>query len=59
MENGEHQKFIDDLEFCEFVLREAENTIVHATVEELAEFGFGSMEDAIKAYNEQVEERSN
>lgn len=44
----------DDTGFCEFVLREAERTIVHATIEELAVFGFGSLRDAINSYQEHL-----
>jgi|GEM_PF-3258334 len=51
------QELIGDMDFCDFVLREAERTIVHATVEELAIFGFGNLEDAIEAYREHKEPR--
>jgi hypothetical protein len=42
-------------EFCDFVLREAEDTIGYASVEELAVFGFGSLEDAIESYRAYLE----
>ena len=39
-------------EFLEFLNREFDKTAVDATVEELAEFAFGSMEDAIESFNQ-------
>jgi hypothetical protein len=42
---------IDSTEFLEFVSNEFENTVQHATIEELAEFAFGNIETAIVAYN--------
>jgi hypothetical protein len=49
--DGEFAKELTtDIEFAEFVLREAEDTLVYASLEELAVFGFGSLEDAIGAY---------
>jgi hypothetical protein len=53
------EDLIKDGEFAEFVLREAESTIVHASVEELAVFGFGSLEDAIESYRERLELKEN
>lgn len=47
----------NDEEFCEFVLRHAEEAIVDASVEDLAMFGFGNLEDAIESYREHLEEK--
>jgi len=46
------EKYKDTPEFLEFLNREFENTATHATIEDLAEFAFGSMEEAIKAFNQ-------
>jgi hypothetical protein len=42
---------IDSPEFLEFVSKEFENTVQHATIEELADFAFGDIENAIVAFN--------
>lgn len=52
-------ELVNDEEFAEFVLREAERTIVHATMEELAVFGFGTLEDAIEAYQKHLDAKEN
>lgn len=44
--------YADNSEFLEFLNREFDKTAVVATVEELAEFAFGSMETATKAFEE-------
>jgi hypothetical protein len=49
----------NDNEFCEFVLRGAEDTMIHASVEDLAVFGFGSLEDAIESYREHLNAKEN
>ncbi len=41
---------IDNPEFRNFVSREFDITAIHATVEELAEFAFGSVKEAVKQY---------
>jgi len=41
--------------FLEFLNREFDKTAVHATPEELAEFAFGSMEEAVEAFNQRRE----
>ncbi len=43
-------ELLENEEFLEFVLRAAEDMIVHATTEDLAVFGFGSLDDAIEAF---------
>ena len=45
-------KYINNPEFFEFVNKEFESVAADATIEELAEFAFGSIEDAIEEYNE-------
>lgn len=42
-------------EFQEFLNREFDKTAVDATIEELAEFAFGSLESAIKGYQQYKE----
>jgi len=44
-------KYINDSDFREFLNRESDKTAVDATIQELAEFAFGSVDDAIKAFN--------
>jgi hypothetical protein len=51
----EFEKLCENVEFLEFLLCEAEATLVHATAEDLAVFGFGSIEDAVEAYKEHTE----
>ena len=47
---NEEEQYEDDAEFLEFLGREFDKTTVNATVEELAEFAFGGIEEAIEAY---------
>ncbi|MHC4659452.1 MAG: hypothetical protein ACYS83_09810 [Planctomycetota bacterium] len=49
MENGAG-KYADEPDFQEFLNREFDHTTVYATMEELAEFAFGSIQAAIEAY---------
>ena len=51
MDEKEYEKILDDPDFFYFVNNEFENTAVHATIEELAEFAFGSIEEAIDEFN--------
>jgi len=46
------EKYTDNHEFLEFLNREFDKSTVHATVEELAEFAFGSLKKAIEAFNQ-------
>ena len=46
----EEKKIIDNEEFREFLSREFDKVAVGATIEELAEFAFGSVEEAIEAF---------
>jgi hypothetical protein len=52
------EKYLNDPEFLEFVNREFRSTAMHASIEELAEFAFGSIEDAIEEYNESSDDSS-
>jgi len=45
------KQYENNPEFLEFLNREFDHTAVDATVDELAEFAFGSMEKAIKTFN--------
>ncbi len=44
------QKFVNNAGFREFLNREFDRTSVNATIEELAEFAFGGLEEAVKAF---------
>ena len=44
------EEYADDPDFQEFLNREFDHTAVGATMEEIAEFAFGSVEEAIEAY---------
>ena len=50
MDQNEYEKLINDPDFFYFVNNEFENTAVHATIEEFAEFAFGSIEEAIDEF---------
>lgn len=39
--------------FFEFLNREFDRTVAHATMEELAEFAFGTIDDAIEMFEKQ------
>jgi hypothetical protein len=41
---------VDSPEFLEFVGSEFENTVQHATIEDLAVFAFGDLDTAIAAF---------
>lgn len=47
-------QYINDPDFQEFLNREFDRTTIHATIEELAEFAFGSINEAVKAFEETV-----
>lgn len=55
MNEKEVAEFFKDIEFLEFISREAEKMLAHTTDEDLAIFGFGSVEDAIEAFKEKRE----
>ena len=46
------QKLVDNAEFQEFLNREFDSVAAWASVEELSEFAFGSLEEAIEAFEE-------
>ena len=46
------KEILDDSEFYEFVLREFEDTVQYALVEDLAIFAFGSVDEAISCFHE-------
>lgn len=52
---NEVEQYENNPEFLEFLNREFDHTAVDATVEELAEFAFGSMEEAIELFNQWME----
>ena len=51
MDNSVEQ-YENNSEFLEFLNREFDKTAVDATIEELAEFAFGGIEEAIEAYEQ-------
>jgi len=46
------EKYEDNPDFLEFLNKEFDKTVLHATVEELAEFSFGSFDVAVEAYEQ-------
>ena len=46
------EKIEENPDFREFLNREVDHTVAHATIEELAEFAFGSIDEAVKAFEE-------
>lgn len=49
------EKYTGNHEFLEFLSSEFDKTAVNATVEEMAGFAFGSVDDAIEAFEESKE----
>jgi hypothetical protein len=49
---NDHNKYDENPEFMEFLAREFDQTATNATIEELAEFAFGSIDDAVKSFEE-------
>lgn len=47
------KKYVNDPDFQEFLNREFDHTAVDATMEELAEFAFGNINDAIDMFEKQ------
>lgn len=45
-----NEKYINNPKFQEFVNQEFDSVASNSTLEELAEFAFGSMEEAIKTF---------
>ena len=52
------EQYENNPNFLEFLNREFDKTAVHATMEELAEFAFGSIEAAIEAFEERIKNES-
>lgn len=52
------KQYENNLHFLEFLTREFDKTAVDATIEELAEFAFGSMDAAIEAFEEKIKNES-
>lgn len=52
------QKYADDPDFQEFLNREFDHTAVDATMDELADFAFGSWDEAIEAFEERIKNES-
>jgi len=50
--DNDAEQYENNPEFQEFLNREFDKTAVDATIEELAEFAFGSMDGAIEAFEE-------
>jgi len=46
------QEYVENADFLKFLGREFDRTATHATVEELAEFAFGSADEAIRVFQE-------
>ncbi len=46
------EQYLEDEEFIEFINAEFDKAIAEADIEELAEFVFGDMEEAIEAFLE-------
>ena len=46
------QQYENNPDFLEFLNREFDHTAVDATVEELAEFAFGSIDTAVEAFEQ-------
>ncbi len=45
-----NEKYSNNIEFLEFVNTEFDSVVSSSTIEELAEFAFGSIDEAIKAF---------
>ncbi len=43
-------EYTNDVEFLTFLNKEFDKTTLNASVEEIAEFAFGSLKEAIKAF---------
>ncbi|MBN1213398.1 MAG: hypothetical protein JXA92_12560 [candidate division Zixibacteria bacterium] len=46
----QNKDLVSSLDFMEFVSREFDKTVQHATIEDLASFAFGSIEEAIESF---------
>ena len=50
MNNEKLQKIMDSSDFFDFINKEFDKTIICATIDKLAEFAFGSIEEALDEY---------
>jgi len=48
-------QYTDDSDFLDFLNREFDRTAANATMEELVEFAFGSLDEAIEAFQRHKE----
>ena len=51
-------QYTENADFQEFLGREFDLAAAHATIEELAEFAFGSLDAAIQAYETERKDKS-
>jgi uncharacterized protein with HEPN domain len=54
---GKLEEYTGEPDFQEFLNREFDKAAVHSTIEELAEFAFGSIDAAIEAFEEYKKNR--
>lgn len=52
---NEFKKYLENEDFFHFVSQEFNDVSRHATLEELAEFAFGSEQEAVEAFKEKSE----
>jgi len=52
------EQYENNPDFQEFLNREFDHTAVDATMDELAEFAFGSMKEAVEAFEERIKNES-
>ena len=52
--DGKAEEYEKNPDFQEFLSREFDHTVAHATVNELVEFAFGSWDAAIEAFEERI-----
>lgn len=50
--SNDPMKYDENPEFLEFLNREFNQAATNATIEELAKFAFGSIDDAVKTFEE-------
>jgi len=55
---GKTKRYETNSDFLEFLNSEFDETAVNATVEELADFAFGSLQEAIKAFEKRRSDES-
>jgi len=50
--NRKAQNYENNPDFQEFLNREFNKTVIHASMDELAEFAFGGFDEAVQAFEE-------